>query len=204
VVIAIIAILAGLLLPALAKSKARAKRIECINDLKQGALPPRLWANDNDSKYPWQVLAANGGSMGSADWVDHYRILSNYFDTTKILVCPSDRDRTPALNWGTLDGGANFSFFVGTDSSEANPESIVYGDRNVTSGMGGFDLTWNASSGTSIDASWDKMIHVNEGNIVLSDGSAHEVRDLQLRAQISASISAGNTNVTFALPRGEF
>jgi hypothetical protein len=70
--------------------------------------------------------------------------------------------------------------------------------------MGGFDYKWDATSGTSVDASWDKMIHVNEGDIALSDGSAHEVRDLQLRAQIMAALSAGSTNVTFALPRGDF
>src|SRR5678815_2801107 len=92
VVIAIIAILAGLLLPALAKSKARAKRIECINDLKQVSLAFRLWANDNDGKYPWFVATTNGGSMDSTDWVDHYRVVSNHFESPKILVCPSDKD----------------------------------------------------------------------------------------------------------------
>ena len=43
-----------------------------------------------------------------------------------------------------------------------------------------------------------------EGDIGLSDGSIHEVRQLELRAQISAAIAGGSSNVTFSLPRGVF
>ena len=71
VVIAIIAILAGLLLPALAQAKAKAKRTECLNNLKQGGIGFRLWANDYNEKFPWAVNAVDGGAMGSGDWTDN-------------------------------------------------------------------------------------------------------------------------------------
>ena len=52
VVIAIIAILAAMLLPALASAKERAKRIQCLNGIRQMYLGCTIYASDSDDFYP--------------------------------------------------------------------------------------------------------------------------------------------------------
>jgi prepilin-type N-terminal cleavage/methylation domain-containing protein len=204
VVIAIIGLLAGMILPALAASKAKAKRIACLNQVKQIALALRLWSGDHSEKYPWNLTTAEGGSQGSPDWTDHLRVASNELGTARILLCPAETKKRSATNWTALSGATHVSYFVGLSASEERPESILLGDSNVTGGDGGLDPKWTKFLGSSIDAAWDRQLHHRKGNFGLADGSVHQSKTETLRAQISAVLATGVTNVTFSKPRGVF
>jgi prepilin-type N-terminal cleavage/methylation domain-containing protein len=204
VVVAIIAILASLLLPALARAKMKAKEITCVNNLKQISLGIRLWAGDQGDKYPWNVDFAKGGSKDSPDWTDNFRVCSNEIRASAIFVCPLDLTKRPATNWTTMRGDLNISYFVGKSTTDARTQDILCGDRNVIGGGGGLDPSWSTFLGTSIDAAWDQTLHNYRGTLAMGDGSARKITTLMLRDQISLLLSTGTTNVVFSKPRGIF
>ncbi len=204
VVIAIIAILAGMLLPALARAKSKAKQTVCLNNLRQMALGWRIWAMDNRDTFPWSLPYTNGGTLGSPDWTDHFRRASNEIASVRILVCPTDLGRKPGTNWVNLDGLANISYLIGLGATETKPLTIVAGDSNISGGGGGLDPSWSIYLGNSIDASWDTKQHARNGNLALADGSVRNTKTDTLRAQISAALASGLTNVVLSKPRAVF
>jgi prepilin-type N-terminal cleavage/methylation domain-containing protein/prepilin-type processing-associated H-X9-DG protein len=72
VVIAIIAILAAILLPALAKARTRAVRMQCMNQMKQLDLGISLFVNDNSETFPAAGYQSASGQISWDSWIYQY------------------------------------------------------------------------------------------------------------------------------------
>ena len=155
VVIAIIGILAAMLLPALGSAKERAKRIACLNNVRQFILATHLYAGDFEEWLP------RGGTDNRSEKDTHTAILSSatksnilqYASPLKVLDCPSlahwfaqregwrvHPDYGVAIGYHYLGGHANTPWppvaditntWVSPQKTTENPSRILVADLNV-------------------------------------------------------------------------
>jgi hypothetical protein len=181
-----------LLLPGLMpRHSTRAPRINCVSNLKQIGLAFRMWSNDHGDKFSWQVSMATNGTLELAESPEvfrHFLAASNELNTPKVLACPTDTKRVKAVEWSSF-GNSNLSYFVGLDSDESKPQTILSGDRNVTGGV----VTASVMRFyTNSLAGWDGELHHLAGNIGLGDGSVVLSTSQNLRKQIIFALEATN------------
>lgn len=192
VVIVILALLAGLLLPALARAKDKARRIQCVSQLKQVALGMHAFATDR-GVYPWRLPIAEGGSKTRSHIYYSFRAARYELDSPRILVCPSDTRRA-ALQWSALRD-TNISYFLCVDAMEHKVSMLLAGDRNISGGLARQDCPVAGVKDVAIElgraqiprVSWSRAIHRRAGNVALGDGSAHQVTPKATRELLAAS-----------------
>ena len=114
-VIAIIAILAGLLLPVLTTARERARRVGCASNLRQIGIAILMYAGDHDNHVPTVQNNAGGSAWYTALTNGNYDTHGNLvrYATPKIFKCPDDR-RLPApgatpLSYAIVVGRGNSS-----------------------------------------------------------------------------------------------
>lgn len=143
VVISIIAILIGLLLPALSAARGSAKQIQCASNLRQMLTSMDAFTLDHDAHYPqagkaisWDDILPN--SYGQDSWM---RQLKPYIDAShKLFRCPSFPDTNDDFDYFM---GARAAYLNGGQNSFAAVarRAIRHPSAYVLSG----DVTWKFS-----------------------------------------------------------
>jgi prepilin-type N-terminal cleavage/methylation domain-containing protein/prepilin-type processing-associated H-X9-DG protein len=158
VVMVIIAILAAVSLPTLARAKPQARRVNCSNNLKQVGIAFRTWAINHNGNMPMAVGFAQGGNADSDVGIRSvtavqttsrgvskmFLTMSNELSTPQILFCPAEADgsvRQAATSFAPKNVGTtnavpytndlNCSYFIGIDTSETYPRMFLSGDHNM-------------------------------------------------------------------------
>ena len=116
IVIAIIAILAGLLLPALQKARDRAANIQCTSNLKSIGTNLMLYVNDNNSYLPqlraaWKPESFPPGHQQNNQWM--WEIYLRYKAGKKTFLCPGN----PRKIWTSWETSANFIPGLGVETN---------------------------------------------------------------------------------------
>jgi hypothetical protein len=168
--------------------RARALRVQCLNNLKRVGIAFDVWASDHGEKFPMEISQTNGGTMefstGPNEW-RHFQILSNELFTPRVLLCPADDSHVVGATNFSFFKNSNLSFFVNLDYSRPDPHALWCGDRNITNGRplrdGVLELTTNPP------AAWTTEMHKKAGNLLLFDGSVLRADQGGLRNAIANS-----------------
>ena len=177
VVVAIVAILAAILMPALRTTRKKAWQVVCASQLRQLGIIFQLYANDNDSWLPqsltpagatwvWALESAETGGVGYLRWVACCNAdPMTCPDSVKLLNCPTSKDY-----WRYCSGARCYGMCY-YEEDEGNPfidpyPSMRLGDRSKP------PQAWLLADTT------DRMVPDAEIYMLLHGGSAFALRHL--------------------------
>ena len=197
VVIAIIGILASMLLPALARAKAKAARVKCVNNLAQIGKALIGFSHDNGQRLPWQLtprqVSNHFGSNYKQELGSIYSTtaMKSELQTCKILWSPCDATRQAAnetaqsqwSQYNTLNnrliGAEATSYLLSAGGDTGRPSTVLATTRNLSA----CDLAsahWAGADENPVPVSAMSGLNKSQGQLALADGSAQQATDADL------------------------
>ena len=203
VVIAVIAILAGLLLPSLSGSKDSSRRVQCESNLRQMGVAAYLYVDDNADSYPiayyyeetggvtysyaWDLTTVNGSATTVVPG-----LLWQGRATLQIQQCPSF---TGSANW-LADPYTGYNYntsYIGHGQDESIPQpakgsdvrraggTILFGDGQYAGGADKFmRAPWPNPGDADFQVRWSGtqgFRHRQLSNALFCDGHAESLRE---------------------------
>ena len=187
-VVGIIAVLAGLLMPALNRARISARTAECLSNQRQVSQFIKQSMNDNDQHFmSYRKDKTESTAMEEQQWGSYLKN-KNYIQDVAVMRCPSfeytangDLDNRLTQIYGAAFTSAKEGFdFRGTThlldgSTQIAPNALALGGCCGTGGKGGDDLLASplmqfGSSPSSSAAGNPTKVHGDFVNLFFLDG----------------------------------
>lgn len=203
VVVAIIALLAAMLLPALARAKNQSRRIACLSNLRQMQFAAAIYVEDHSQYYPmaqYYTNSENGQfcyycwdltSIGYPATQVVPGLLWQGQGTARIQQCPSFNGAT---NW-LVDPFTGYNYntsYIGHGQGESQEEpakvseltkparTLLFGDGQYSDGANKFmRAPWPNPGDSSFTGRWSGtqgFRHLGRSNAAFCDGHAEAMR----------------------------
>ena len=165
VVITIIAILAGLMLPALSRAKALALTTKCKGNLRQLGLALTLYVQENRGEYP--IVDAWAPAWEQTLWSQLGGSRDGWLKGDGVLRCPTYKTKPLA---GTLSFYKNHHL-LWQSSGSYGYNARGYGiSQRYFAGLGGVDGGWKAVGTEEPHLATREAMVVNPAEIAVGDG----------------------------------
>jgi hypothetical protein len=140
----------------------------------------RMWSNDCSDDFPWTRRMPEDTIL---DAYAYCLLASNELNSPNILACPEDKARKRATVFDKSFSNKNLSYFLGLDADETKPNTLMSGDRNLSTNN--TILSGLVTIQDSKTLGWAPGIHkAGAGNIGLGDGSSQQVSTKGIRSMI--------------------
>ncbi len=196
IVIAIIAVLAALLLPALASARDMAKRVACASNLRQIGFSLNSYVADSQDWFWGTGSNGCGGWPNAFGWrIDRWNFFTSYVSSWKLFKCPAASSPEvisppagwhssypitsycygPATDWLVNDGGT----YHGVKTGDTWTQGVARSFRKSASNLPlAYDLAVTAKSSNDPsqcappDAAWNMKSHILPRTELPSGGNA--------------------------------
>ena len=148
-VMALIAILAGLLLPALGRSKAKGYNAACVNNLRQLGIATRLYSDDNQERLPsaeilpTQPIDPQNPLPRICDVLARYvgRTAGTNTNSATVFKCPVDKKGRFAAEGSSYEWNAELNGHR-IDETRTDSAFLLLQQGNPSGGITNFVLTF--------------------------------------------------------------